>query len=65
MPLTIDEVITDGSAVSALVKKIVSSVQAMPKPPAAVSAEAWGKLVAEIAPELGLLVDTIRQDIAD
>jgi hypothetical protein len=65
MPLTIDEVIADGGAVAAFVSKVRASVEGLPKPPAVLKASDVTKVIADLAPELGALIDKVQEDIKD
>jgi hypothetical protein len=65
MAFTVPEVLADLPALLNLVNKIAAGVEALPDPPAAVSAKAYADLVASVLPDLGALIDVIRAQAAD
>lgn len=64
MPFTIPEALADLPALLNLVQKISNGVSALPQPPAAVSAKAYADLISSVLPDLGSLIDTIREQAA-
>lgn len=65
MPLTLDEVITDGGQVAALAAKCKAGIEALPKPPAALTASDICNLTASLLPEVGALIDQVIADTKD
>jgi hypothetical protein len=64
MPFTVPEIVSDLPALLTLVNKIATGVEALPKPPAPVSAKAYADLVASLLPDLGALIDVVREQAA-
>lgn len=67
MPLTIDEIIAQGSAVGVFVARVRQEVENLPPvvPGEFPAVAPYTDLVGRLLPDLGKLIDAIRADVAD
>lgn len=67
MPYSIAEIIADGGAVGAFVERVQAEVAALPAPVPGepVKVAPYTDLVSRLLPDLGKLIDQVRENIAD
>lgn len=67
MPLTLDEIIADGSQVGAFVARVRAAVESLPAPAPGepVKVGPYASLIGGLLPDLGKLVDQIAEDVRD
>lgn len=67
MPLSIDEIIAQGSAVGVFVARVRQEIANLPpvEPGVTPQIAPYTDLVGRLIPDLGKLIDSIRADVAD